>query len=976
MRIAHLLPSLCFGVALSIHASPAAARPVAPPEAWVVQFDAGGVVDLHLLCQGRRVVSGFALATDRNTPWFAGAQKLTLSREGRLTGMLTLTPGPDLVARVSARAGKKVKAGPPSAEELALDLTAKEGRITGTITAAKKSATGILGRNAASVAARGWTHAEAAADDAQVELMPLGVGSRGAAGLDALGGGVVLRLHLRGGKVHAAKLLPTYRGESPADLPKTAGLELVPGTKLTGRIPLRFEPVTKNGVALDGTLSLDGAIIGDYAAGTAKWESGAETANTCFRARVSRPKHRMALDFRARTWGPQGKPLKADPALAAQARKESLQPIRPGEPGKQPFYSTRPVHLRKFYALYAPMFAFAEVKGASKYRIVVTPARGVRGGPWSFEAEKPWAPLTPIWKDVPAGPLTVSAVGLGAGGEEVGRAEVPETVYRYVGGDPRDEKGIVHWSHPNRARQVAIKGKTFPALKDVRFTKRAPFEGPYWAPRRTAKESALAAARWVRDDPGRAHYRGLWGWGGFTGGDGGDNVGIASMVMACCQVARLSDDPHERREAVALARRMAWRMDLAHEGRLPVVYKGNAALMIWLGHAYLDTYEASKDERFRVAARDLAKALADSQHEDGGWPGGPKAVWPGGVFGPSEFRTNGAEPVLWFLGRRRKELGTRDFVKAEDRANRWVRQNCLPALTWQNVGYHSGEMVLVQDTVAPHALAYCTWLLDHAEGNKRDVKLAADIARWCEERHVDWSRSDDPAVARPSCWGWSRAAGTGVRVAGSLAYVCARLWQETKDPLWKAKAEALVHGIQSAQDPVCGGYAYHSRRSTEDTANNHAYDAVEAARCVVAVAELLAGGPRRSALPFWLDRSTLKLADRKLRGELSGRTNLSWHSKAVHDFTDGIDALLDGDKATGTFTASYAGDDDIRPQGPPHDGQPVRHAPASGRREAGIVRHGRPHAQGPGPERPPERFTGLADDERRPGRWYGEPCCW
>jgi hypothetical protein len=129
---------------------------------------------------------------------------------------------------------------------------------------------------------------------------------------------------------------------------------------------------------------------------------------------------------------------------------------------------------------------------------------------------------------------------------------------------------------------------------------------------------------------------------------------------------------------------------------------------------------------------------------------------------------------------------------------------------------------------------------ENAEDADKDVNLAAEIARWCEERHVDWSRNADPKSARtrPSCWGWSRAAGTGIRVAGSLAYVCARLAQETGDPLWKAKARALVQSIQAAQDPLQGGFAYEFNRSTDDTINHQPYDAVEAARCVAAVGGL------------------------------------------------------------------------------------------------------------------------------------------
>jgi hypothetical protein len=84
---------------------------------------------------------------------------------------------------------------------------------------------------------------------------------------------------------------------------------------------------------------------------------------------------------------------------------------------------------------------------------------------------------------------------------------------------------------------------------------------------------------------------------------------------------------------------------------------------------------------------------------------------------------------------------------------------------------------------------------------------------------------------RPSCWGWSRAAGSGIRTAGSLVYVWTRLWQETKDPLWKAKADALAQGILVSQDPVDGGLSIEFGRDTAGVAcsSHNVYDVVDTA---------------------------------------------------------------------------------------------------------------------------------------------------
>jgi hypothetical protein len=516
---------------------------------------------------------------------------------------------------------------------------------------------------------------------------------------------------------------------------------------------------------------------------------------------------------------------------------------------------------KNFPALHAPTIAFNEVPGAVKYRITAVPPtrREDRIGPWSepfsCELEKPWMPLTQLWKDAPDGQvrMVITATGLDAAGKEIGQAEFPGKTYKYIGGDPL---ALQHWQI--RAGNVRKDGLALPGFKNgVPVMKMATFAGPYWAPNRTAKEAALAAARWMRDSEELVSFRNLSVRGMHTIGPI-----LPSFVRACALIATLSDNPEERRDAMALAERTAWLMYGGHRGGLPNVYAGNVCLMIWYGLAYLDVYAVGKDPRFRDAALDLAKAFADAQDpEDGAWPGRDKTtgkkLWGGGYFGPSESRENGGEAVLWFLGRLRKELGVQDFVQNEARANKWVQTYCLPEMFWQNVGHHSGEMPLIQDRVAPHALSYCTWLLDYADAKdkhlkEKDLKLAMEIARWCEERHVNWDRRLNPYApleTRPSCWGWTRAAGLGIRNAGSLVYVWTRLWQETKDPLWKAKADALVQSILVSQDPVDGGLSKGFHRTTADstagtkTFGYNDYDAVDAAYRLLDYSRLTAARP-------------------------------------------------------------------------------------------------------------------------------------
>jgi hypothetical protein len=814
-----------------------------------VQFDnAAGIVDLQLLRDGSKIVSAFAIETQRNTPWLAKTDGLTVAADGRITGTISLTQTPDLLALLRLRSGKSAnkdaKAPPVLTEEVSLDVVPKGGKVEGTVkTAAAKSA--LLGA-AGPVTVRGSVYPQAPATESLIELLPFGVNFRGPSAMEfgELHGGLIVHMRVREGKVERAKVfVPPGPGVSfgtSFEVSAAVGQAIVEGNKLKGALTLTKADKSP----VEGVLGFEGIIIGDYAVGLAKWESDGVTDETAFRARVSRHQPFPSLQVGERTWEPNGKPLEPDAALAAKALEESLQPIRPGEPGKQPFYNTRPIHLGKYFALHAPTIAFNEVPGAVKYRVTALgEVNWYRQPQWdekgprsvSCELEKPWMPLTSRWKEASVGQLYIIATGLDAAGKDIGQAEFPGKAYKWIGGDPM-ESG---WGASDKLKNGIVR----PGGKLVPVTKMAPFAGPYWAPNRTAKEGALAAARAVRDDDALVDFRNLCCWRAIGGEDGAPSPIIAAFARACVAIAVLSDNPEERREALALAERAAWYMYSGHRGgRLPSVYKGNVCLMIWTGLAYLDLYAVGKDPRFRDAALDLAGALAAAQDpEDGAWPGRDKKtgkkLWPGGVFGPTEQRTNGGEAVLWFLGRLRKELGVEEFIQNEAKANKWVQTYCLPEMFWQNVGWHSLEMIPVQDTVAPHALSYCTWQLDYADAKDKDLKQVIEIARWCEERHVNWQRQTDatnrpnqkPAESRPSCWGWSRAAGTGIRVAGSLVYVWTRLWQETKDPLWKAKADALAQSILVAQDPVDGGLAYHFNRSTADTTGGHTYDMIDAA---------------------------------------------------------------------------------------------------------------------------------------------------
>src|SRR5262249_51541605 len=89
-------------------------------------------------------------------------------------------------------------------------------------------------------------------------------------------------------------------------------------------------------------------------------------------------------------------------------------PIRPGVPGKSPFWNGQ---ARQF--IWAPAFDFQPVEHAKTYRFTAT---GEDGTAYKFEADVPWRTLMPIWKDLPVGTTTLKVEALDADGKVVGVA--------------------------------------------------------------------------------------------------------------------------------------------------------------------------------------------------------------------------------------------------------------------------------------------------------------------------------------------------------------------------------------------------------------------------------------------------------------------------------------------------------------------------------------------------------------------------
>ena len=156
-------------------------------------------------------------------------------------------------------------------------------------------------------------------------------------------------------------------------------------------------------------------------------------------------------------------PENASDKLAAESFADALLPVRRTFEDGHVFWNG---FARQF--IYAPDFEFKKIDGAVKYRYTVT---GSDKAELVFEADSPFAALTPVWGAVPEGPTSVKVIGVNADGKELG-VSGERSFYRMQPFDnayaPKAKpyletaKGVYHYLLTMNAIQHMKTGKTDP----------------------------------------------------------------------------------------------------------------------------------------------------------------------------------------------------------------------------------------------------------------------------------------------------------------------------------------------------------------------------------------------------------------------------------------------------------------------------------------------------------------------------------
>ena len=462
--------------------------------------------------------------------------------------------------------------------------------------------------------------------------------------------------------------------------------------------------------------------------------------------------------------------------LNAQAAKEYLQPLRPGYEGKNPYWN---VFAKRF--LYAPAFDFKEVEGAKEYRFDLKAPES--GEAWSFTADKPWAPLSPVWNEISVGDIELAVLALGD------------------------------------------KGQVLDTAGKRQFFRDFPFHGPYNNAVVPYREAALKAALYIHTLPFVKRFAtemepDLETYPHFSCAC----KVIGALISNECLIAR--EIPARREEALAIALGAA--NFLISQSRPedaplaffpPTYYKGdlqksdenNGKTMAMEaakgpGPAFLDLYDLTGDKAWFDRAVAIARTYKKIQRPDGSFP-----IKMDFITGEAVNETGAMlHPLLNFLRRLEKQYGVNEFKQMQEAGEKWMM--AVPLKTFDMTGQFEDVSVMklkpYENLTNCTASPYADYLLNKDNPTQEDIACAEDLMRLSEDQFIHWDYQYGPDGIRPRC---APAVHEQYKYetpidnsSCNVAHPLLSYFELTGDRLAFEKAKALVDNLTIVQNQTSG----------------------------------------------------------------------------------------------------------------------------------------------------------------------------
>ncbi len=443
--------------------------------------------------------------------------------------------------------------------------------------------------------------------------------------------------------------------------------------------------------------------------------------------------------------------------LNETARQEALTEIRPGEPGKMPFWNA---HAKAF--IHPPSFEFREILGAERYRFTVTELTD--GKRHEFDAEKPWASLKSVWNEIRPGYVLV----------------VVDAV------DARD-------------CPCGVSGTRY-------FYRAARFNGPYPSSNGDYAEAAHRCFESIY----RLPY--VQGWlAQNVPPDGYDlycypSKILSSMVSALVRYSATAS-AEDAEKAVAISCKMAdWLIAQSQPKGAPleylpptywgdrrstaVAYRGQNMMIypVFAGNAYFLLAEKTGEGKYREAALRIAETLRRLQNDQGTW-------WLK-IFEKDgrPVRENLLVPGLEFFDffeTAAKVSGDAGYRMVAARAGSFVEKGTFASWNWDGQFEDIDPLPPYVDLTPARAFGFSSWLF--RAGRTADAKLTL---AWCEDQfvvwsdpihHMDWKNWKMPTVLEQYEYYTPIDNSMGNMVKALIV-----AWKWTGEDLYREKARALA----------------------------------------------------------------------------------------------------------------------------------------------------------------------------------------
>lgn len=459
--------------------------------------------------------------------------------------------------------------------------------------------------------------------------------------------------------------------------------------------------------------------------------------------------------------------------LNRQARKEYLNPVRPGYEGRNGYWN---INAEKF--IFAPAFDFKEVDGAVSYRFSVRTS----GHEFSFESAKPYSALVPIWNDIPVGDSYLSVVAL-------------------------DERGDSICEVGNRS-----------------FIRDFPFSGPYPPAARSYQECVKRALLFIHNIPAIRQWK-----------DTGEpdmtyllNTYPCKNVSGtiCCELLLSRFVPSCADDARDIALKAGeWLMNVSWPDGEPLAFfpptyymdtyaSGNAENQgmtmsmeaCKASLAFLDLYDATGDERFMNHVKGILSTYRRLQREDGSIP--MKLNYSTG----EAYNSVCARPIplLSLIRRMDKQYGLRDWEDMRVKCENWMDEFAIAPfdMTGQFEDVSVDGVELFSNMTHWTCIPYAIYMMESGNVTSERLKTCKEIIDFAEDQFSYWdtfANEDGIRVRETPSVGEQYYYRVPIDdSAGIMAIAWMDYYLVTGDRLSLAKAKALADAITRVQSPVTG----------------------------------------------------------------------------------------------------------------------------------------------------------------------------